>query len=108
MPTEKERISTYVSEEQKKCFKIIASCNNLTESKMLEKLVLQCISENSELLQKILPLTYLLHSVMPPRFVKYRFYAASDRFSYSSSVFRHSFPGRSTRKRVPTIFASAL
>lgn len=61
MPTQKERISTYVSEDEKKCFRIIASLNNLTESKMLEKLVLDCISANSELLQKILPQSYVLH-----------------------------------------------
>ena len=61
MPTQKDRISTYVTEEQKKCFKIISACNNLTESKMLEKLVLECISANSELLQKIQCTSYVLH-----------------------------------------------
>lgn len=66
MPTQKDRISTYVTEDQKKCFRIIASLNNLTESKMLEKLVLECISDNSEMLQKILPTSYVLHKNIWP------------------------------------------
>lgn len=61
MPTQKDRICTYVPENLRKCFKIISAVNGLTESKMLEKLVIECVSENSELLQKLNIESYVLH-----------------------------------------------
>lgn len=61
MPTEKDRISTYVPEKLHNCFRVISAVNGLTESKMLEKLVIQCVSENSELLQKLNIESYVLH-----------------------------------------------
>lgn len=99
MPTEKPRISTYVPEELRKCFKIISAVNGLTESKMLEKLVIECVRDNSELLQKLNVKTYLLHRNRKPAPRFFSVGAGFWTFGVSSSVFRHSFFGRSPRKK---------